>query len=423
MKNIGILLLFISVVLSTTNEIANVDIDITTAYPGIKMDITVTSEQPLHSYAFYLPKSYEISSLVFLNKETEKELTFTTHNETEYTQFIVEFEDTPKISLTMAYIQINNYLPVPKFISQFDSQEFDYTLLLCPLTQSKTKSCQVLLHHYDKLKVISDTKHSTIKNTTAFGPFDDLPPMELIETTVHSNSLPHIKVNKMIHTVDLPTISSFVKVEDWFEDFTNEGAQLSSGFSRFDFQQNIGNSPNAIGFFEINLNTRASSIQYKDTSGNISTSSLLLNDDNLVLVALPRYPLLTGWKTEFMIGYSLPNEVVISKGKAIITLPSIKTAMAKEVIVRVYLPDSAKYLKVEGKNIENIEVKDCDAFLSFAERKEVLITMKNINIMDKVQLILYYEESINGSISTFIVFGCYVLLFFLGFFLFIKYSA
>ena len=205
----------------------------------------------------------------------------------------------------------------------------------------------------------------------------------------------------------------------------NEGAELTEGFSRFEFQLNQQIMPNAILNFDMDIHKDAFHFNYRDTSGNISTSAVDPETHTQHVTLLPRYPLLSNWQTEFNLNYYMPKDVYMKQGKTIIELPIVEKTIVEHCILRIYLPDGAKYLRFESNDIkeDKIEINDHEAFLSFSERKEILIHLHNINLMQKNQFAIYYEESSSAVTNTYILALTYFITIFVGFFLFIKYSA
>lgn len=60
------------------------------------------------------------------------------------------------------------------------------------------------------------------------------------------------------------------------------------------------------------LHPLAQQVAFKDDLGNIMTSSESSQAGLLRVGFSPRYPLLGGWKTRFVLGYVLPLEAVVS---------------------------------------------------------------------------------------------------------------
>ncbi|OON18774.1 ribophorin I [Opisthorchis viverrini] len=85
----------------------------------------------------------------------------------------------------------------------------------------------------------------------------------------------------------------------------NTGAKLKGPFSRLDFDMGVGQRV-AISSFKTALPAAARDIYYRDDIGNISTSAVAETLDALEVRLSPRFPLLGGWKTEYILGYNVP---------------------------------------------------------------------------------------------------------------------
>nr|BAN42377.1 dolichyl-diphosphooligosaccharide--protein glycosyltransferase 67 kDa subunit precursor, putative [Entamoeba invadens] len=407
-------------VAEVVNENALVQLDLTQAYPILSTKIMATSDEAFTSYTFLLPKELKVASIKFTDADSEQEIAYEKKTTLKATEYVLSFEAVTKKQIVVDYIETNSVVPRPKTLSEFKTIEGDYTSLICPMSMYLTKSCQVVVEHSTGIKVLSAQAHNTVGNNTAIGPIDDIEPMREERVQIHFAPKVHLKIESMTHIIDLPTVASNARVEDWFEGATNEGPFVEK-FSRADFQKNIGNYPNAIGVFEMAFDARAEHFIYKDRSGNISTSEVMLHDENVTLMALPRYPLMSGWKTEFMIGHDIAANVIQKDGKVIVKLPQLKEAIAEKVIAKVYLPDGAKYTKCTG--LGKVEVTERDAFMSFAKRAEVDVQFENVNLMEENLFVVEFEESVTAATGTLVVFSAYISVVLIAFFLFIEYSA
>jgi hypothetical protein len=55
------------------------------------------------------------------------------------------------------------------------------------------------------------------------------------------------------------------------------------------------------------LPKHAHALYYRDEIGNVSTSAIRFKRDKVEAIITPRFPLMGGWKTNFIFGYSLPT--------------------------------------------------------------------------------------------------------------------
>jgi oligosaccharyltransferase complex subunit alpha (ribophorin I) len=98
-----------------------------------------------------------------------------------------------------------------------------------------------------------------------------------------------------------------IAVEDIYE-LKHAGAVLKGGFSRFEYQARRGASSPSFRSLVASLPALAHDIYYRDQIGNISTSELRMNKEDIELEILTRFPMFGGWQTQFYIGYSMPTE-------------------------------------------------------------------------------------------------------------------
>lgn len=330
-----------------------------------------------------------------------------------------------EVTLKFAYVLLKATSPRPTRITQFQQGEADLHTNVCPVTDTVIESCQVVVSHSKEISIQTPQyDHSDISATqTTIGPIEALDIMEETPITIHYMTIPHMKIRHLTRRVDLPTISSYVSVEDYYEGATNEGAEIVGGFSREDFQQNMGSYPNAIGYLSIGLPSQAVNIGYRDTSGNISTSSVSYFDDNITLVALPRYPLLSGWTAEFFITHKVLLSSITEGEDITIQLPQLTDAAVENLTVIVTLPDSATFTSINSKIPAIVDVEERNAFLSFATRQEVTIHLHDLSITNTTSFTLRYVPSTAAAMSTYITVAAYVCIFIISFLVVMRHSA
>ena len=90
-------------------------------------------------------------------------------------------------------------------------------------------------------------------------------------------------------------------------DLKHTGTVLKGPFPCFHFQRQPDSGISSIHSFKTILPTAAQDIYYQDEIGNISTSHLFTLDDSIGMEVWPHFLLLGGWKTQHIIGSSLPG--------------------------------------------------------------------------------------------------------------------
>jgi len=147
-----------------------------------------------------------------------------------------------------------------------------------------------------------------------------------------------------------------VAVDEAF-DLTNDGAALVGGWSRYDFDT----APRATGkgaalvALTGTLPKAARWVYFKDSIGNVSSSSVKPSRSRLDVRLEPRFPLAPGWRTTFKFGYSLPLAVVAGRegkagGRVRVTVPlgTPLTGVSADLLsTTVILPEGASAIRVD----------------------------------------------------------------------------
>jgi oligosaccharyltransferase complex subunit alpha (ribophorin I) len=143
-----------------------------------------------------------------------------------------------------------------------------------------------------------------------YGPYKEIPAMSMAPMVIHSvNNKPFAKLTRAEREIEVSHWGN-IAVEETYE-LRNVGANLDGGFSRLDYQmQRSTDSPSFAGLTAF-LPKEARDIYYRDQIGNISTSDITANEDDLQMDVNTRFPLFGGWKTEFYIGYNVPASLAL----------------------------------------------------------------------------------------------------------------
>jgi len=161
---------------------------------------------------------------------------------------------------------------------------------------------------YSKVKPYSQND-----NTISYGPYANIEPLSVEEMTVHfENNRPFLEITHLERTIELSMWGN-IAIEETV-DVRHVGAKLKGSFSRLEYQrENSGVS--SVKNFKTVLPASAHSVYYRDDIGNISTSALRVLDDSVEVDLRPRFPLFGGWKTHYILGYSVPSyEYLYNKG-------------------------------------------------------------------------------------------------------------
>lgn len=96
------------------------------------------------------------------------------------------------------------------------------------------------------------------------------------------------------------------------------------------------------------LPASARDIYYRDQIGNISTSLVRGFDSRVEVEMRPRFPLLGGWRTNYILGYNVPSrEFLYASGSSYaLKFPLIHSLFNDMIIekseVKIILPETAK---------------------------------------------------------------------------------
>ncbi len=129
------------------------------------------------------------------------------------------------------------------------------------------------------------------------------------------------------------------------------GALLKGGFSRYDYQRHQNGISSVKGWRMI-LPASARDVYYRDEIGNISTSHLRENIENVEMEVQPRFPLFGGWQTFFMIGYNVPaHEYLFFKGNEYLLKMRFidhlfDDQVVDELTVKICLPEVVSYVSL-----------------------------------------------------------------------------
>uniref|UniRef100_A0A7E4VS43 Dolichyl-diphosphooligosaccharide--protein glycosyltransferase subunit 1 n=2 Tax=Panagrellus redivivus TaxID=6233 RepID=A0A7E4VS43_PANRE len=169
-------------------------------------------------------------------------------------------------------------------------------------------------------KIISSTdgKQTTSKVTytnTNLAPYTTKP------VSVHyENNSPFVVVTSLERTIEISHWGN-VAIEDHIE-IVHKGAELKGAFSRLDYQVDRRTKSPIVKVLKATLPAKSRDIYYRDQIGNISTSTVRNFKDRVEVEMRPRFPLLGGWRTNYILGISpLFNDLVVESAKIKIILP------------------------------------------------------------------------------------------------------
>ncbi|CAM9688459.1 unnamed protein product [Phaeothamnion confervicola] len=196
--------------------------------------------------------------------------------------------------------------PYPKEITQLEDQMVVYEDVLLAPTPYKTaaQSTTVLLASETASSIVdySGNPPRVVKgDSITYGPYYEAAPLVSQDRLrVHYvNHAPFAKAESCLREIEVSSWGN-IAVEELYE-LVHDGAALKGGFSRLDYgTRRSGYVPNP-SFRMLNavLPPSARDIYYRDRIGNISTSAIKQNKDNIELQLATRYPIFGGWRTSW----------------------------------------------------------------------------------------------------------------------------
>lgn len=255
---------------------------------------------------------------------------------------------------------------------------------------------------------------------------EPLAPLQIEPLKLHYTYLDPIAVlNYAVRTYEVSHWGN-IAIEDKYQ-IENIGAKLEGEFGRVDYDEyGRGGGKNAIRRLRAHLPLRSFGLWYRDEIGNVSTSRAAREYDEARLDLMPRFPILGGWKSNFNIGYNLPSKFHISTdGGNTYTLNvtfglPYEDILARNYTVKVVLPEGAGNIKVNLPidSKYHIAHEKSFSYLDMFGRPTVVITMKNVFDIHKVDLLIQYNHSqLNIYFKPFLV----ILFFFALFLILIGY--
>jgi len=242
--------------------------------------------------------------------------------------------------------------PRPRTVAQNEVQRMlfdDHLYLVTPYAVAE-QSLKVTLasstvEEYTKVK---PTKKDG--NTLRYGPYSDVAPWTLAQLRAHFvNNKPFVAVPKLEREIQISQWGN-IYVEEAYT-MMHGGAKLKGEWSRLDHMYATEGAKQKEGphieSVTATLPRHAHTLYYRDEIGNVSTSAVRFKRDKVEAIITPRFPLIGGWKTNFVFGYSLPTAPYLKRtasGKLrlhMLFACPIDEAVVDDMTVRVVLPEGA----------------------------------------------------------------------------------
>lgn len=409
----------ITLSLAATDNVVNVKVDrvvdISTQLVKINSQIVVLNKgsSPLKEYVIQLGDVRHDDTLSYLSvvlvdaAKKKKTLKATKSGKgTQFASYTVDFgtnavEAGKSVQLEVEATFTHLLDPYPTEIVQSERQLVVYSgriYIPTPYT-TETQSTKVRLssssgvESYSKIRPVAVTDR--IIN---YGPFDKIPPTVDAPVTaeeelrVHvENNNPFLTAERLQRSIHISHWAAAVSIEEIL-DVVHTGAKLKGSFSRYEYQREpTTNGISAVRGWKTRLPVGAHDIYYRDEIGNISTSNVRFSPANVNVDIKPRFPLFGGWKTQYILGYTLPSTnnlftvagSTFASAEYVLKVPFIDhiydNMIIDEAQVKIILPEGASNYKVSLPY--DIKREDNEIYYSYLDtvgRPVIVLSKKNL---------------------------------------------
>ncbi|XP_023017280.1 dolichyl-diphosphooligosaccharide--protein glycosyltransferase subunit 1 [Leptinotarsa decemlineata] len=340
-------------------------IDLTSQLVKISTTITLenTGKDPIRSFLIAEePRNLGNVSFRSVKDSSKNDLKFTpsdvdNHEDKKFYNVILKQSIEPgrSVSVVMEEVLMKSLEPYPNSITQKEKQLVRYFgnhYFYSPYFTTKQKTDVTLssrgVENYTKLKPVSLSD-----STISYGPYSSIQPFTDDEMVIHYESnAPFLTVTRLERFIEVSHWGN-IAVEEHIE-IRHTGAKLKGPFSRYDYQRDTSSVHHSIKAYRTILPASAHSIYYRDSNGNISTSSVRPRKEWIELELRPRFPLFGGWQSSYILGYSVPSYQYLfksDKGDNILNMRIIDHVFddmfVEELVTSVVLPVGVSDIRVK----------------------------------------------------------------------------
>lgn len=303
----------------------------------------------------------------------------------------IDLADKNPKPLTVTTVFTKLLKPYPAEITQDARQFVRYSGLQTTLTPYLTRAVttKIKLPQGSRLESFTKaTKMTTGTNKLIYGPFKDIPANKAEPFSIHfENNSPFVAVTSLLRTVEVSPWAQSINIANHVR-VAHVGAKLKGPFSRIDYQRDHSNGISSVKNLNVVLPKAAKDIYYRDSIGNISTSTVHTSSIKTTVNIKPRFPLFGGWGTDFNLGYRVPiteflNEPA-SGNNFRLSIPFadvlFDNMFIEEAEVRVTLPAGASDVEVKAGAIDVERQKDetSYSYLDVIGRPVVILRKRNV---------------------------------------------
>lgn len=307
---------------------------------------------PSSPYIFTIPlKDCEKLAFISVTDVYKRELFFKKRNSVNGCEYLISFNKTSVLYIETIFSKLVR--PHPKKIVQSEAQLVKYSGNIYFYSSYKTRIQRTVLQlssknllHYSLLKPML-----TSAKSITYGPYENIQEYAVFSLDVHyENQSPFLTVTHLERTIEVSHWGN-IAVEEKIS-LLHSGATLKSLFSRYELQKDMRSEQSVIKSYKTLLPAAATSVYYRDMNGNISTSDTKYIPDAVELELRPRFSLLGGWISNYILGYNVPSfEYLFNQDQTFLLKMRIIDHIFDEMIidqalVKIILPEGSSHIEL-----------------------------------------------------------------------------
>ncbi|PVV01856.1 hypothetical protein BB560_003712 [Smittium megazygosporum] len=360
------------------------------------------------------------------------------------------------MDISASEIKTGNELLIRKLETQSSISDVDYSVHLnSPLRPENKLSIKIIatfLRHFEpqpkSIKINEDAFYrclpssrilsyskspspvSADDNTLTFGPYSRIDQLDTAPISVHffMEETPSI-ITDFARSISISHFSGSISLDDYTE-LLNDGPKLID-YNRVDYykatiQRSLKNTMNG---FNVHVPLDARNIYYTDIIGNVSTSHVSRSEvsDSLLLQLKPRFPVMSGWKFSFNVGYtsSLSNYLKYNPSTKKYSFKAYPYSDPIEMGIKNYklqitLPEGAYDIEYNPSfGADSVEITTEKGYLGFFGSKKIVFSKKNTSPSEIGPVYVMYKYSnlqllLKPIIVSMFLFGIYLAFSMLG---------
>ncbi|KAL7714161.1 Dolichyl-diphosphooligosaccharide--protein glycosyltransferase subunit 1 [Entamoeba marina] len=378
-------------------------------FPNRQLTFQISDSNPFDHYQFTLPKNESTQMGSFYCRSAEKDLKFEGIENEKAFEVNVYFELTQSITFQCDYLYHDSLYNLPQQRKLTDEYKFLFTTHLCPIPMHGDLKCTAELLSNGIHKISLSKQPSSEKNqryeysSILLHPTDEFEFITFHFKT-HLNPIEIGRIKKVVNIND-----DGIDVEMQFIDVKNTGATLIDEFSRIDYNYNTIDFKGLI----MEIEPSASNIEYRDSTGLITTYEVEHQTKHTKIQLEPRYPLLGGWKTSFDFNYHYPTQQSIQtiggQTRALFPIKIDHEGISKQVEVDIVLPEGATITTINypTKSFMKHTISEQSSFGTFYKKTVVTFIIDYIepsHIQDSIEI--YYKENPTAALVKQLFVGC-----------------